>query len=51
MQETQLDHAISSIRVRFGSQALTMAAELPPPMPWPSHTPIGAGRAASSRSP
>ena len=40
MQETQLEHAISSIRVRFGSQALTRAAELPPPMPWPSRTPI-----------
>ena len=40
MQETQLDHAISAIRVRFGSQALTRAAELPPPQPWPSCTPL-----------
>jgi RecA/RadA recombinase len=40
MQETQLDHAISAIRVRFGSQALTMAAQLPPPQPWPSCTPL-----------
>jgi recombination protein RecA len=38
MQE--LEHAISTIRVRFGSQALTRAAELPPPQPWPSRTPI-----------
>ena len=38
MQELQLEHAISTIRVRFGSQALTRAAELPPPQPWPSHT-------------
>jgi len=40
MQETQLDHAISAIRVRFGSQALTRAAELSPPQPWPSSTPL-----------
>jgi hypothetical protein len=40
MQETQLDHAISTIRIRFGSQALTRAAELPPPQPWPSRTPL-----------
>src|SRR5258708_32153257 len=40
MQELQLEHAISSIRVRFGSQALTRAAELPPPQPWPSRTPL-----------
>ena len=40
MQETQLDLAISAIRVRFGSQALTRAAELPPPQPWPSCTPL-----------
>src|SRR6267378_636319 len=39
MQE-QLDVAINSIRVRFGSQALTRAAELPQPQPWPSGTPI-----------
>jgi RecA/RadA recombinase len=40
MQETQLDHAISAIRVRFGSQALTRAGELPPPQPWPSNSPL-----------
>jgi recombination protein RecA len=40
MQETQLDHAISAIRVRFGSQALTRAAELPPPRPWSTSTPL-----------
>src|SRR5258708_6205007 len=40
MQELQLEHAISTIRVRFGSQALTRAAELPPPQPWPSCTPL-----------
>jgi hypothetical protein len=40
MQGEQLDHAISTIRVRFGSQALTRAAELPPPQPWPSCTPL-----------
>ncbi len=40
MQELQLEHAISTIRVRFGSQALTRAAELPPPQPWPSGTPL-----------
>jgi recombination protein RecA len=40
MQETQLDHAISAIRVRFGSQALTRAAELPPPQPWSTSTPL-----------
>ncbi|OLC66929.1 MAG: hypothetical protein AUG06_06265 [Actinobacteria bacterium 13_1_20CM_2_65_11] len=38
MQAAQLEHAISTIRVRFGSQALTRAAELPPPQPWPSCT-------------
>ena len=38
MQEAQLNTAINSIRVRFGSQALTRAAELPPPQPWPSRT-------------
>jgi RecA/RadA recombinase len=37
MQELQLNHAINSIRVRFGSQALTRGG-LPPPQPWPSHT-------------
>jgi hypothetical protein len=40
MQGTQLEHAISTIRVRFGSQALTRAGELPPPQPWPSCTPL-----------
>jgi RecA/RadA recombinase len=40
MQDSQLDDAISAIRVRFGSQALTRAAELPPPQPWSSGTPI-----------
>ena len=40
MQESQLDDAISAIRVRFGSQALTRAAELPPPQPWSSGTPL-----------
>ena len=40
MQELALDAAINSIRVRFGSHALTRAAELPPPQPWPSRTPI-----------
>jgi len=40
MQEMPLDVAIKSIRVRFGSQALTRAAELPPPQPWSSGTPI-----------
>jgi hypothetical protein len=36
----QLDHAIEAIRVRFGSQALTRAAALPPPPAWPSQTPL-----------
>lgn len=40
MQELLLESAIDSIRVRFGSQALTRAAELPPPQPWLSRTPI-----------
>ena len=40
MQEVALESAISSIRIRFGSQALTRAAELPPPRPWPSATPL-----------
>ncbi|MFI5283854.1 MAG: hypothetical protein ACHQ0J_12100 [Candidatus Dormibacterales bacterium] len=43
MQEQKLETlhvAIDSIRVRFGSQALTKAAGLPPPQPWPSRTPI-----------
>lgn len=40
MQEVALQTAINSIRVRFGSQALTRAAELPPPQPWWSDTPV-----------
>jgi recombination protein RecA len=40
MQDSPLDDAISAIRVRFGSQALTRAAELPPPQPWLSGTPL-----------
>src|SRR5260370_21619976 len=40
MQEVALESAINSIRVRFGSQALARAAELPPPQPWSSGTPV-----------
>src|SRR6266566_2479172 len=40
MQAEKLELAIDSIRVRFGSQALTRAAELPPPQPWSSRTPV-----------
>src|SRR5690348_18503544 len=40
MQELALESAINSIRVRFGSQALTRAAEMPPPQPWSSGTPV-----------
>ena len=40
MQAEKLELAIDSIRVRFGSQALTRAAELPPPHPWSSRTPV-----------
>src|SRR6266704_5491799 len=40
MQAQKLELAIDSIRFRFGSQALTRAAELPPPQAWPSGTPI-----------
>lgn len=40
MQELPLESAIDSIRVRFGSQALTRAAELPLPQPWLSRTPV-----------
>lgn len=40
MQEVALESAINSIRVRFGSQALTRAADVPPPRPWPSTTPL-----------
>jgi recombination protein RecA len=39
MQEA-LNNAISTIRVRFGSQALTRAVDLPPPQPWASSTPL-----------
>jgi recombination protein RecA len=40
MQAQKLEIAIDSIRVRFGSQALTRAAELPPPQAWLSGTPV-----------
>ena len=40
MQAQDLDSAIDSIRLRFGSLALTRAAELPPPQPWPTSTAI-----------
>ena len=40
MQAQKLELAIDSIRLRYGSQALTRAAELPAPQPWPSGTPI-----------
>jgi recombination protein RecA len=40
MQAQKLELAIDSIRVRFGSQALTKAAEMPPPQPWLSGTPV-----------
>ena len=40
MQEQTLQVAIDSIRVRFGSQALARAAELPAPQPWLSGTPV-----------
>ena len=40
MQEVALQSAIDSIRVRFGSQALTRAAEMPPPRPWWSGTAV-----------
>jgi RecA DNA recombination protein len=40
MQELALESAINSIRVRFGSQALTRAAEMPPTQPWFSGTPV-----------
>ena len=35
-----LGNAIEAIRVRFGTQALTRAAVLPPPPAWPSGTPL-----------
>ncbi len=40
MQAEKLEIAIDSIRVRFGSRALTSAAKLPPPQPWSSAMPI-----------
>src|SRR5205823_8173173 len=40
MQGQKLELAVDSIRVRFGSQALTRAAELPPPQAWSSGTPV-----------
>jgi RecA DNA recombination protein len=40
MQAEKLELAVDSIRVRFGSHALTRAAELPPSQPWPSGTPV-----------
>src|SRR5260370_4429334 len=36
--QPKLELAIDSIRLRYGSQALTRAGELPPPAPWPSGT-------------
>lgn len=36
MQAFDLDSAIDSIRLRYGSHALTRAAELPAPQPWPT---------------
>ena len=40
MQGQKLELAIDSIRLRYGSQALTRAGELPPPQPWASGTPV-----------
>ena len=40
MQGQKLELAIDSIRLRYGSHALTRAGELPPPQPWASGTPI-----------
>lgn len=40
MQAQTLQLAIDSIRVRYGSQALTRAAEMPPPLPWSSGTSV-----------
>jgi hypothetical protein len=36
--QPKLELAIDSIRLRFGSQALTRAGEMPPPAPWRSGT-------------
>src|SRR5438105_3476443 len=40
VEKLELESAIDSIRVRFGSHALTRAAELPPPQPWSSGTSV-----------
>jgi RecA/RadA recombinase len=40
MQAQKLELAIDSIRLRFGSHALTRAGELAPPLPWQSGTPV-----------
>jgi recA bacterial DNA recombination protein len=40
MQAHELEQAIDSIRVRFGTHALTRAAELPPPQAWPTHSAV-----------
>jgi len=40
MQGQKLELAIDSIRLRYGSQALTRAGELPQPQPWASGTPV-----------
>jgi RecA/RadA recombinase len=42
MQAQELEQAIDSIRVKFGTHALTRAAELAPPQPWPTQTAIDA---------
>ena len=40
MQDGTLQVAIDSIRLRYGSHALTRAGELPAPQPWPTGTPV-----------
>ena len=40
MQEGKLELAIDSIRLRYGSHALTRAGDLPAPQPWPTGTPV-----------
>ena len=40
MQAQSLQLAVDSIRLRYGSHALTRAGELPPPRPWPTRTPV-----------
>jgi len=42
MQAQELEQAIDSIRVKFGTHALTRAAELAPPQPWPTHSALDA---------